>query len=147
MNIIKKHQFLIISVITLFCFSFSGCIETFQDIIIDDNYYQNAPRDPFVFNRIKLVGSNFFINVSYGGGCEEHEFVLIATSFMESYPVQVNVLLSHEDNDDPCDAWITEEMAFNISPLKKAWQEQYNKISGTIMINLDGWEEQITYDF
>lgn len=66
---------------------------------------------------------------------------------MESYPVQVNVLLSHEDNDDPCDAWITEEMAFNLSPLKKAWQEQYNKISGKILINLQGWEEQIIYDF
>ena len=57
------------------------------------------------------------------------------------------VLLSHEDNDDPCEAWITEEMVFNLLPLKKAWQEQYNEMSGTIIINLEGWEEQITYDF
>jgi hypothetical protein len=66
---------------------------------------------------------------------------------MESYPVQVNVVLSHEDNDDPCDAWITEEMVFNLLPLKKAWQEQYNEMSGTIIMNLEDWEKQVTYNF
>jgi hypothetical protein len=66
---------------------------------------------------------------------------------MESYPVQVNVVLSHEDNDDPCDAWITEEMVFNLLPLKKAWQEQYNEMSGTIIMNLENWEKQVTYNF
>jgi hypothetical protein len=66
---------------------------------------------------------------------------------MESDPVQANVVLSHEDNDDPCDALITEEMVFNLLPLKKTWQEQYNKISGTIIMNVEGWEKQVTYDF
>ena len=27
------------------------------DIIIDDDYYQNAPRDSFVFNNVKLIGN------------------------------------------------------------------------------------------
>ena len=38
---------------------------------------------------------------------------------MESYPVQVNILLSHKDNDGPCDMWVTETLIFNILPLKK----------------------------
>lgn len=143
-----KKQILIIGIIFLFiCVILSGCITENVDIIIDDNYYQNAPRDSFVFNNVKLIGNLLFCNVSYGGGCEEHEFNLIATSFMESYPVQVNVVLSHEDNDDPCDAWITEEMVFNLLPLKKAWQEQYNEKSGKIILNLQSWEELITYEF
>jgi len=66
---------------------------------------------------------------------------------MESYPVQVNVVLSHEDNDDPCDAWITEKMVFNLLPLKKAYQEHYSETSGKIILNLEGWEESITYAF
>ena len=66
---------------------------------------------------------------------------------MESYPVQVNVLLSHEDNDDPCDMWITEELVYNLIPLKNAWQKSYNEKSGTIVMNIQGWKESITYEF
>ena len=143
----KKHILIVRIAIVQIIIGFSGCVYPFEDIIIDDTSYQNAPRDPFVFNDIILKSNSLKMNASYGGGCKEHEFVLIATSFMESYPIQVNVVLSHEDNDDPCDAWITEEKMFNLSPLKKAWQEQYNEISGTIIINLESWENQITYDF
>ncbi len=143
----KKQLVIVIIVVLLIVVGLSGCTNSFENIIIDDNYYQNAPRDPFIFDGVKLKGDFFIFKVSYSGGCEEHEFFLISTSFMESNPVQVNIVLSHEDNDDPCEAWITEEMVFNLLPLKKAWQEQYNKIYGTIIINLEGWEKQITYDF
>ena len=142
-----KKQLIIGIAVLLIVVGLSGCITTDADIIIDDNFYQDAPRDPFVFNNVELIRNYLFLNISYGGGCEEHVFVLITTSFMESYPVQVNVLLSHEDNNDPCDAWITEEMIFNLLPLKKTWQEQYNKKSGTIIMNLQGWEESISYEF
>ena len=70
----------------------------------------------------------------------------VLTQFMESNPVQVNIVLSHENNDDPCDAWITEGMVFNLLPLKKAYQGQYSA-SGKIILNLEGWEEKITYKF
>jgi len=144
---IKKLLIIVLLAVLFICIGLTGCITTFDDIIIDDNYYQDAPQDPFVFNSVELNRNNLVLNISYGGGCEEHVFVLIATSFMESYPVQVNVVLSHEDNNDPCDAWITEEMIFSLLPLRKAWQEQYNKKSGAIIMNLQGWEESITYEF
>ena len=143
----KKELIFVGIFVILICIGLSGCIKPNEDIIIDDNYYKNAPRDPFMFNSVKLRKDLLFLNVSYGGGCEVHKFVLIATSFMESYPVQVNIVLSHEDHDDPCDAWITEKMVFNLFPLKKAWKEQYNKNSGTIIINLQGWEESLSYEF
>jgi hypothetical protein len=38
---------------------------------------------------------------------------------MESDPVQVNVLLSHDDNDDPCDMWINQNLGFNLITIKK----------------------------
>ena len=66
---------------------------------------------------------------------------------MESYPVQVNIQLSHDDNDDPCDMWITETLIFNIFPLKESWQKSYNNISGIIIMNIQGWSESINYEF
>jgi hypothetical protein len=53
--------------VLLIILGLSGCITSYDDIIIDDDYYQNAPRDHFVFNGVKLVGNLFFLNVSYGG--------------------------------------------------------------------------------
>jgi len=75
----------------------------FQEIIIDDSYYQDAPKDPFIINKVRLFKNILYFNISYSGGCIKHDFQLFASSFMESDPVQVNVLLSHENNDDPCD--------------------------------------------
>ena len=134
-------------VLVLSCVSFSGCITSFQDIVIDDSLYNNAPRDPVTINNVKLLKNILFMNISYGGGCEEHEFLLIATSFMESEPVQVNILLSHEDNDDPCDMWINKNHSFNLLPLKRSWQHLYQEISGTIVMNIEGWNQSILYPF
>jgi len=126
---------------------FIGCIGIFKDIIIDDSLYQTAPRDPLTLNDVKLQRDFLVFNVSYGGGCEEHIFQLVSSSFMESYPVQVNILLSHEDNDDPCDMWVTETLIFNILPLQNSYQNSYNEESGTIVMNIEGWNESINYDF
>ncbi len=143
-----KKQKLVFFITILFIFVLlSGCITDSIDIFIDDISYQNAPRDSFVFNSVKLIKNFLFLNVSYGGGCEEHIFLLISTSFMESNPVQVNVVLSHEDNNDPCDAWITEEMIFNLLPLKKLYQEQYQVTFAKIILNLEDWEDSLTYKF
>lgn len=137
-----KVIFLLLVFLILLC----GCIGNFENIIIDDSLYQTAPRDPLTINDIQLQKSILKFNVSYGGGCEDHEFQLISTSFMESYPVQVNILLSHDDNDDPCDMWVTETLIFNIIPLKNSYQELYEE-SGTIVMNIEDWEDSISYDF
>jgi len=143
-----KKQKLVFFIAILFIFVIlSGCVNDNMLISIDDIGHQNAPRDSFVFNDVNLIQNFLFLNVSYGGGCEEHIFLLISTSFMESNPVQVNVVLSHEDNDDPCDAWITEEMIFNLLSLKKAYQEQYQLTFGKIILNLEGWKDSLTYKF
>ncbi|UCH71532.1 MAG: hypothetical protein JSW62_03790 [Thermoplasmatales archaeon] len=118
-----------------------------KEIVQDDALYQNASRDPFTFNTIHLTKDVIRINISYGGGCADHEFSLIASSFMESEPVQVNVVLSHEDHDDPCDMWITQEEVFNLVPLKRAWQQAYHNISGTIVMNIEGYTDTILYHF
>ena len=77
----------------------------------------------------------------------KHDFQLNASSFMESDPIQVNVLLSHEGNDDPCDMWITENLGFDLLQLKKSWQYQYQEKSGEININIQDWSNLIHYEF
>ncbi|MGA1865679.1 MAG: thrombospondin type 3 repeat-containing protein, partial [bacterium] len=87
---------------------------------------------------INIACDRLQIKVSYGGGCREHEFKLAAWSyFLESYPVQANILLSHNANDDPCDAVISETLYFDLSPLKDEYRKMYpGDPHGSIILRL-----------
>jgi hypothetical protein len=123
-----------------------------QQIIWGQSAYQNASRDPYVINSYEINDDILKVEVSFGGGCAAHDFTLIALpGFMESSPVAANVLLSHDANNDLCEAWLTEELRFDLASLKEAWQETYDQESGTIRILLNHGEElpglEILYEF
>ena len=75
------------------------------------------------------------ITYSYGGGCRNHEFDLVCSTFKETNPVNVTVRLLHHRINDPCDQWVTEKQAFNLSPLKKRYSELYEGNCGEIIVN------------
>ncbi len=111
-------------------------------IILDDELFLTAPRDQVSINKVVLRGDNLTLKVSYGGGCEEHDFALIAqTTNMSILPIHVFVLLSHNANGDNCLAWLSRDLTFNLVPLKRA----HSKITDTIIIHLIGVEQLITY--
>ncbi|MFX0183100.1 MAG: hypothetical protein ACFE95_08480 [Candidatus Hodarchaeota archaeon] len=119
-----------------------------QQIILDGSSYENAPRDNVTFNQISLNGDRLIIDLSYGGGCRNHNFSLIGSNvFKESNPVRTDIVLSHDANDDPCEAWLTEKLYFDLSPLKEAYQDAYLLSSGSIIILLEGAESEILYEF
>ena len=119
-------------------------------IVLDRSYYENVSdyqNDSYVFNNVELDGDILTIEVEYGGGCKEHIFSLFGSpGFMKSNPVQTDIMLSHDSNNDACKALITEKIVFNLTPLKEVWQQMYGE-SGTIIIHLQGFSEPISYDF
>ena len=118
------------------------------EIILNEDYYISAPNDSNTISNVELIDDILNMTVSYSGGCEDHEFELIGTNnFMESDPVQINIRLSHNANNDICKAYLTEELTFDLTPLKEAWQEVYQQESGTIIINLEGFDEPISFEF
>jgi hypothetical protein len=83
-------------------------------------------QDPFQIQEAGVSGHTLQIRLSYGGGCRAHDVKAVAWGgWMESNPVQVRVFLSHEDFDDPCDAWITRDFSFDLVSLKIAYQGVY----------------------
>jgi len=79
------------------------------------------PMDFYGVNEIEVTGSQLLINVSYGGGCEEHYFNLILdnASPIDGGGQQIEVLhLSHNANNDACNSQIVEhQLCFDISNL------------------------------
>jgi len=121
-----------------------------DDIVLDSHYYENVSNysnDSYTINNVEIEEDILTIEVKYGGGCKEHIFSLFGSpGFMKSSPVQTDVMLSHNANNDLCKALITEEVSFNLTPLKEVWQQMYGE-SGTIIINLQGFNEPISYEF
>ena len=74
--------------------------------------------------KVRIEGDILYAPVAYGGGCEEHHFNLYADSDAElicenDQPCPQTLHLIHSGEPDMCEAYISEERAFDLTPLKK----------------------------
>jgi hypothetical protein len=121
-----------------------------KEIFLSNSLFNSAPRDTFTIQQIKLEGDLLQINITYGGGCENHTFSLIGSDeYAESYPVQTSVLLSHDANEDPCEALLHKTLNFNLFPLALRYQELYQVNSDMITLHIVGGSEgeSVNYNF
>ena len=109
----------------------------------------DAPMDPLSIESATIQGDDLVLDVSYGGGCAAHVFAACWDGlFLESFPVQVHLGISHDANDDNCDALIHDEITFDLAPLAEAYTNAYGPGNATIVINLAGWGGgSLNYDF
>ena len=123
-------------------------IENWGTVVIADKA-ENWGTDDYVLNAATIVGDTLTLNVSYSGGCERHDFTLVAAhGFMESDPVQLRVTLAHDANNDACEAYPTEDYHFDLGEIKTLYQEAYRQKAGTIVLRLAGAPDgQIVYEW
>jgi hypothetical protein len=93
---------------------------------IKDVQILTPTRDPINWHdmvsikNVAVVNNLLQIDVSYGGGCGTHEFILYADSIlMAGNPPILNFTLLHNANGDACKALITESLIFNLYPIEK----------------------------
>ena len=75
--------------------------------------------DTFTINKMSVNEREDIISfeVSYSGGCEDHQFQLYSTEgILYSNPPGCLVYLSHNGNNDHCKVLITETLSFSMSP-------------------------------
>jgi hypothetical protein len=116
-------------------------------IVITPNI--NAPQwpsDAVTIEGFVVNGDSLELAVSYGGGCRDHAFTLLAdAAWMESYPVQIGVRLAHDAQGDMCKALLSRVLRFDLSPLKAAYAASYQTASGIIRLNIRGATASPTY--
>ena len=105
--------------------------------------------DEYTLNSATIGEDTLKINVSYSGGCEDHQFTLVASeSFLESFPVQLPIFIAHNANGDTCEAYPTEDYNFDLTPIKTMYQEAYRQEAGTIILQLkDAPNVELVYEF
>ena len=105
--------------------------------------------DKFALNSATVDGDVLKVNLSYSGGCESHQFTLVASdSFLESFPVQLSIFIAHNANGDTCEAYPTEDYHFDLTQIKTMYQEAYRQEAGTIILRLkDAPNIDLVYEF
>ena len=117
-------------------------------VIISDRV-ESFGVDEYVLNTAAITGDTLSVSVSFSGGCKEHHFTLVTNGmFLESDPVQLRLSLAHDANNDPCEAFPTEEHQFDLSNIKKLYQSAYQQESGVIILVLkDAPPGALIYEF
>lgn len=117
-------------------------------ILVDNIIIDKWSNDQFTLDSVYIVPDDILVmDVHYAGGCENHDFALIiSTGFEKSNPVQTDVLLSHDNNDDSCEAYIGEKLQFNLTPLKDLYITRYGR-PGSIALKSNHFENKILYSF
>ncbi len=105
--------------------------------------------DEYALNSAIIDGDILKVNLSYSGGCETHQFTLVASNtFLESFPVQLHVYIAHNANGDTCEAYPTEDYHFDLTSIKSMYQEAYRQEAGTIILRLkDAPNVDLVYEF
>ena len=110
------------------------------DVVIledKDNAADQWADDPYNFNNATITGDTLTISVAYGGGCEDHEFTLLAEpTFIESDPVGLGISIVHNANLDPCQRWVEEDYHFDLTPIKTMYQQAYEQNAGAVILRL-----------
>lgn len=120
----EKSILIFLAFIYLSCYSkdlVSSSEEINKVIIIKDPLSFNRDSieiDDFKINKSSINTNILTLNVSYGGGCKKHSFKLYSTQgIYYSNPPQADVYLSHNANGDLCEAYITKNIKFDLSPM------------------------------
>lgn len=99
--------------------------------------------DPITISDVRLVGNKLFVDVTYGGGCKDHEFQLIgAPSLSKSLPPIRSIQLMHQANGDACKMLLTQTLEIDLKNL--AYQQEKGSV---IFLNLNGWKNTIEYTY
>ena len=115
---------------------------TLPVIVSPETRDSDWPRDAYVLGDVAVAGSTLTSEVTYSGGCEAHTMDLVAWGgWLESFPVQINALITHDDGGDPCDGIVTEERTFDLFPLAEAYLDAYGETSnGPTVVILRLWD-------
>lgn len=110
-----------------------------EDVIISADVYDQTNSNNYKIKRASIEGDILTMTIQ-SSGCEGSTWVsklIDSGSVAESYPVQRFAKISLQ-NSEACLGIVTKELTFDITSLR---------VEDQLYLNLEGWEEQLHYDF
>lgn len=72
--------------------------------------------DPFFLDSAYIAGTELWVEVSYSGGCETHDFLFVwPEEIITIYPPEFGITLYHDSNGDGCEAFIHDTLKVDLT--------------------------------
>jgi hypothetical protein len=145
-----KRVFRILAVVLLSwgCFGYSANQD--QRVSIDDaptlimadsEEIRSSCKDKARIRSISVQQSMLIMDVTFGGGCEEHEFSLYSLpAFRRERRIQADLYLSHDGKGDLCKALVHKRLIFNLLPLLEVCNQQFGRGQVSLRVHEPGNE-------
>ncbi|GAB5520402.1 MAG: hypothetical protein RhofKO_26530 [Rhodothermales bacterium] len=98
-------------------------------VVVQDPFDGSFSMDPVTVDSAWVANDSLYLDVGHSGGCAEHDFRLYgaqALSPLTIFPPQGSVVLSHDANGDLCEAYVTAQLRFDLTPVLDAWGRDYD---------------------
>ena len=87
-------------------------------LLLDSDEIRDLKRVSYIIKSIQLFENEIQIKISYTGGCKTHYFQLVVNrNSISKLTKDINLNLSHNDNNDRCKRIVSEKLVFDLSPL------------------------------
>lgn len=107
-----------------------------QIIVFTDINDLTLKTDTAALDSAAVVEDSLILIVAYGGGCKIHQFLLYGSSaILKSNPPQAEIYLSHDADNDLCEAYIHERLSFDLQPLKRSYQKRFSN-NGPLLLRI-----------
>lgn len=104
--------------------------------LVDDKNSLNVNKDALTLHDVSINKDRIFLSLGYAGGCAEHNIDLFALKSIEkSKPAKVELYLSHNANNDNCEAYITSDFVFSLVELKN-YLITTHSINDKVLLNI-----------
>ena len=82
-----------------------------------------------------IVDDTLTVTLSRGGGCKDHDFTLVAApEFREKDPVELAFTIVHDNMGDMCEAYLTDEVEFDLTKIKDLYEAAYPESDGVVSL-------------
>ena len=116
-------------------------------ITIGSNEVLTGFSDPYKILNAEVKGNELWLELSYGGGCREHEFKLVFNGTPVKRKDQetnisglVSLNLGHNGNQDACRSIVRQNLRFDLKSLQ-------SKDFKHLIIRLKNWENELVYSY
>jgi len=105
--------------------------------------------DGFDIEAAEFHGDLLKLVVGYGGGCENHQFMVWTdNSFSQSQPPVIKIFIAHDSNGDACEALIQRALWIDLLPIKTAFlKAESGQVSGVVSIEIENNGTSVQYRF
>ncbi|MCA1760365.1 MAG: NigD-like protein [Bacteroidales bacterium] len=88
--------------------------------------YDSLANDPVHLHEVAVDGDCLYLKLSFSGGCRNHKIELARIHLENGNEAEIPVLeIRHNAKGDMCEAWLTQEVQFDLTPLKEAGITQF----------------------